>query len=88
MASRSSVPLGPQTGIFGWVPAGWYFRTHVVAGHVDAVVGVQVAQQDGVDRERVDVPLQGAERAVAEVERPGSTCARPDLGLEQVAARG
>ena len=59
---------------------------HVVAAEVEAVVGVEVADEDGVDLERVGVAVQLAERAVAEVEQhpPGATLV---LLLEEVAAR-
>ncbi len=50
------------------------------------MVGVQVAQRDGVDAERVGVVVQRPERAVADVEQdpPGAVLA---VGLEEVAAR-
>ena len=46
----------------------------VVAAQVEAVVGVEVAEEDGVDGGGVGVPLQGAERSAAEVEQdpPGA----------------
>jgi hypothetical protein len=60
---------------------------HVVPGEVEAVVRVQVTEQDRVDGERVDVAVQPTERAAAEVQHdpPGSAV---QVGLEQVAARG
>ena len=59
---------------------------HVVAGHVDAVVGVQVREEHRVDVEGVDVAVQRSQRAVAEVHQdvPGAALV---LGLHQVARR-
>ena len=68
-------------------PGGVVLAQHVVAGEVEAVVGVQVAEEDRVDRERVGVAVQRAERAAAEVEQdppgaplPGRRCGRPRAG--------
>ena len=58
---------------------------HVVAAHVDVVVGVQVADQYAVDAQRVDVVVQRAERAVAELEQHPPGAAVGVVGLEQVA---
>ena len=50
---------------------------HVIAAEVQAVVGVQVGQEDRVHLQRVDVAVECAERAVAEVEQdPPGTVAR------------
>ncbi len=63
---------------------------HVVAAQVEAVVRVQVTEEDGVDGERVGVPVELSERAVAEVDEdapgPGPARAVGSLGLEEVAA--
>ena len=60
---------------------------HVVAAQVEAVVGVQVGEEDGVDGRGVGVPLEGAQGAVAEVQQhaPGAAAV---LLLEEVAAGG
>ena len=41
-------------------------QVHVQAAQVDVVVGVQVRDRDGVERDRLDVRLQRAEGAAAE----------------------
>jgi hypothetical protein len=63
-------------------------RTRVVApvhgerGEVAAVVGVQVGEHDRRKRPRIEVALEGAERAVAEVQREG------DIACPDEVARG
>jgi len=53
---------------------------HPVGGHVQAMIAVQVAKADRVDIEQADMPLQGAECPVAEVNK------QPEpFGLDQVA---
>ena len=59
---------------------------HVEPADVEVVVRVQVADQHGVEPRRVDVALQRAERAAAEVEQHPPGAALVDA-LEQVAAR-
>src|SRR5690606_21986091 len=62
------------------------------AGHVDDVVGVEVAEDDGVELRRVEVPQQRAEGPRAEVEddapRPGPALAVGAVGLDEVAGGG
>src|SRR5262249_8264843 len=42
---------------------------HLVRAHVQAVVGMQVADQHRIDVLARGIPLQGAERAVAEIDK-------------------
>ncbi len=58
---------------------------HVVAAQVHVVVGVQVADQDAVDAQRVDVVVEGPERAVPELEQHPPGAAVGVIGLQQVA---
>src|SRR5690606_13589258 len=64
----------------------------VQPGHVDDVVGVEVAEDHGVEVSRVEVTQQGTERAGAQVEDdapgPGAARAVRALGLDEVAGGG
>ena len=79
-------PLGAPHRDPGLGAVGVVLAHDVVAAQVEAVVGVQVAEEDGVDGQRVDYALQRPEGTRAEVEQhpPGAPVG---LGLEQVAAR-
>ena len=79
VAIRSAVPAGPQTGIGGPPAVGPVAPGDVETAQVEAVIGVQMAEQHSVDVGEVGMALQYAERAVAEVEQEPSA-----VGLDQV----
>ena len=72
-------------------PSGWYLRSDVEAAEVEAVVGVQVAEQHRVDGQRVDVALQRRRARRCRGRAAAARCgrrARPRAGSRRRASPG